>query len=51
MCNAILIASEKLFPYYVMDVDGTILSFSSLAKNRTVCLITLKSINRPTSIE
>ena len=34
-----------------MDVDGNELSFSSLAENKTVCLITLKSINCPTCLE
>ena len=43
--NTNLIASEKLFPNFVTDVDGNELSFSSLAENKTVCLITLKSIN------
>ena len=49
--NTNLVASEKLFPNYIMDVDGNELSFSSLAENKTVCLITLKSINFPTCLE
>ena len=49
--NTNLVASEKLFPNYIMDVDGNELSFSSLAENKTVCLITLKSINCPTCLE
>ena len=49
--NANLLDSENLFPNYVTDVDGNELSFSSLAENKTVCLITLKSINCPTCLE
>ena len=49
--NTNLVASEKLFPNYITDVDGNELSFSSLAENKTVCLITLKSINFPTCLE
>ena len=49
--NTNLVASEKLFPNYITDVDGNELSFSSLAENKTVCLITLKSINCPTCLE
>ncbi len=49
--NTNLVASEKLFPNYITDVDGNELSFSSLAENKTVCLITLKSINCPICLE
>jgi len=37
--NTNLVASEKLFPNYITDVDGDELSFSSLAENKTVCLL------------
>ena len=49
--NTNLVASEKLFPNYITDVDGNELSFSGLAENKTVCLITLKSINCPICLE
>ena len=49
--NTNLVASEKLFPNYITDVDGNELSFSSLTENKTVCLITLKSINCPVCLE
>ena len=49
--NANLVVSENLFPNYVTDVDGNELSFSSLAEDKTVCLITLKSINCPICLE
>ena len=49
--NANLVVSENLFPNYVTDVDGNELSFSSLAENKPVCLITLKSINCPICLE
>ena len=49
--NTNLVAAEKLFPNYIVDVDGNELSFSILAKNKTVCLITLKSINCPICLE
>ena len=49
--NTNLVASEKLFPNYITDIDGNQLSFSSLEENKTVCLITLKSINFSTCLE
>ena len=49
--NTNLVASEKLFPDNITDVDGNEVSFSRLAKNKTVCLITLKSINCPICLE
>ncbi len=49
--NNNLVASEKQFPNCLTDVDGKELSFSSLAENKTVCLITLKSIYSPICLE
>ena len=49
--NNNLVASEELFPNYVTDVFSNELFFSSLAENKTVCLIKLKSINCSTCLE
>ena len=46
-----LFASEDVFPKNLSDINGDKIPFSSLSKNKTVCLITIKSINCPICIE
>ena len=44
-------ASETILPKNISDINGDKISFSTLSKDKTVCLITIKSITCPICIE
>ena len=43
--------SKNIFPKNVYDIDANKIVISELSKNKTVCLITVKSVNCPICIE
>jgi peroxiredoxin len=49
--NCFLNASEGVFPKNTFDIEGKKISFSTLSKTNTVCLITIKSPSCPVCIE
>ena len=51
LLTANLNATETIFPKNISDINGDKLSFSILSKDKIVCLITIKSISCPISIE
>ena len=46
-----LIGSESTLPKNISDINGGEISFPLLSKNKTVCLITIKSVSCPVCIE
>ena len=46
-----LIGSQNTFPKNTIDINGKKISFPLLSKDKTVCLITIKSVSCPICIE